>query len=594
MKNKILYIIGGKNFKFNTHIEKNSKVIFFDKYQEGFINQLFLIKEFAKNQNSLQNKWLEFQESVFKNIKLFIDRDEDYQYLLTNLFFEGSVYKTNSIYNFFKLYLIIDLIKNESIENITLIDVSKEIEDFFKINTNILKLSIKIIKFKKKEISISNIIKKYYTSSSLIYLLKKFRKSIKKNNYKNVQTNRVVFCQYVAGSQDFNSGFYSKYFHNVSTLLNQNYSWLFHGVGKISERNECNNLIKSRTNTYGFLNEYFSLNDLWRIIFNYYKIKKKLNKIKTKNIFTFEKINFYSLFSDDWAKSISSPLLDILFFEIKFTNFLKVNRNVKEILYLMEFQPWESMLNKVAKNFGVKTKGTTHINIRPNLMQYYNSKLIHSYLHLPTLVGVNSEFCKKIFLKSGFNIEELINIEAQRYNYLLDNDETFDKKKIYNKKIILIITSINPIETKEMLEVFSLTRSNVYFEKIYIKEHPSLPVNPIISSSIKDFPSYEVISGSMIDAFKYSDIVYTSNGSSTLLESVLCKKNTVTLLTLSSLPTPAFDKAPNLYFAYDKISLSEIFTKLIKDQNISNFNFNLKKDLYLNKNLHLWSKFLKI
>ena len=264
MKNKILYIIGGKNFKFNAHIEKNSKVIFFDKYQEGFINQLFLIKEFAKNQNSLQNKWLEFQESVFKNIKLFIDRDEDYQYLLTNLFFEGSVYKTNSIYNFFKLYLIIDLIKNESIENITLIDVSKEIEDFFKINTNILKLSIKIIKSKKKEISISNIIKKYYTSSSLIYLLKKFRKSIKKNNYKNVQTNRVVFCQYVAGSQDFNSGFYSKYFHNVSTLLNQNYSWLFHGVGKISERNECNNLIKSRTNTYGFLNEYFSLNDIWR------------------------------------------------------------------------------------------------------------------------------------------------------------------------------------------------------------------------------------------------------------------------------------------------------------------------------------------
>ena len=168
------------------------------------------------------------------------------------------------------------------------------------------------------------------------------------------------------------------------------------------------------------------------------------------------------------------------------------------------------------------------------------------------------------------------------------------KKKIYNKKVILIITSINPIETKEMLEVFSLTRSNVYFEKIYIKEHPSLPVNSIISSSIKDFPSYEVISGSMIDAFKYSDIVYTTNGSSTLLESVLCKKNTVTLLTLSSLPTPAFDKAPNLYFAYDKISLSEILSKLIKDQNISNFNFNLKKDLYLNKNLHLWSKFLEI
>jgi len=589
MKNKILYIIGGKNFKFNTHIDKNSKVIFFDKYHEGFINQLFLIKEFTKNQNSLQNKWLEFQESVFKHIKLFIDKDEDYQYFLTNLFFEGSVYKTNSIYNFFKLYLIIKFIKDENLECITLVDVSKEVEDFFKINKDILNLSIEIITFKKKEISIIEIIKKYYTSSPLIYLLKKFRKLIKKNNYKNVQTNRVVFCQYVAGSQDFNRGFYSKYFQKVSLLLNQNYSWLFHGVGKISEKKECINLIKSRINTYGFLNEYFSLNDIWRASFRYYKIKKKLKKIKLKNIFIFEKINFYSLFSEDWIKSISSPLLDILFFEIKFTNFLKANRKVKEILYLMEFQPWELMLNKVSKKFGIKTKGTTHINIRPNLMQYYNSKLIHSHLYLPTIVGVNSEFCKEIFIKNGFNIEKLINIEAQRYNYLLDSDETS-----YNKKAILIVTSINPVETKEMLEVFSSTKSNVYFEKIYIKEHPSLPVNHIINSSIKDFPPYEVIFGSMIDAFKYSDIVYTSNGSSTLLESVLCKKNTVTLITLSSLPTPAFDKAPNLHFVYDKISLSETFIKLIKDQNIKNFNFNLKKNLYLNKNLNLWSKFLEI
>ena len=162
----------------------------------------------------------------------------------------------------------------------------------------------------------------------------------------------------------------------------------------------------------------------------------------------------------------------------------------------------------------------------------------------------------------------------------------FLKKK---NKTILITTSINPLETKEMLEVFAL--SNINFDKVYLKEHPSLSVNSIIKS-IKSFPAYELVSGSMSDAFKYSDIVYTANGSSTLLEAVLSKKYTVTLFTLSSLPTPAFQNATNLYFAYDEISLSKILRKLIDNEDLNNSSHDLKNDLYLNKNLNLWSKFL--
>ena len=94
----------------------------------------------------------------------------------------------------------------------------------------------------------------------------------------------------------------------------------------------------------------------------------------------------------------------------------------------------------------------------------------------------------------------------------------------------------------------------------------------------------------MSDAFKFSDIVYTANGSSTLIESVL-SKNIQYLFTLSSLPA-RFENATNLYFAYDENSLSEILKKLIKNEEINNFTNDLKNDLYLNKNLNLWSRFL--
>ena len=156
----------------------------------------------------------------------------------------------------------------------------------------------------------------------------------------------------------------------------------------------------------------------------------------------------------------------------------------------------------------------------------------------------------------------------------------------------MISTSINYRETKELLEIFFL--SNTKFEKVYIKEHPRMPVRPIIESSIKGFPSYELIGGSMQDAFQLSDIVYVANSSSVLLESVLLKKQTVSLISLSTLPIPAINKASNLYFVEDESSLSNIFAQLTNESKTDILKNDTVNDLYLNKDLHLWHKFLKV
>ena len=585
MKIDNLYIIGGDQSKLSVEIAKNSQVVFFDKLQTGFNHQFSLIKKFKDQQHSLSEKWLNFQEIVFKKLIPLINKDEEYRYLLSNLFFEASNYKTNTVYQFYKLHLIINHIKEENIKNIFLINVPQEIQKFFDHNSKILSINLNIISIQKKNFKKKNII----INSIFFQLFKELRKKFKNKYFKIQQHNKVVLCQCVLGSQSYNNSFRSKYFEDVSILLNNNYSWLFHGVGNFSENREYKKIIKSNIRSYGFLNNYLYYFDFLKIIYSFNRIRKKFKIINIRNLFIFEGINYYNLFKQEWLRSISNVLLDSLFYEKKFQNFFKKNSKISEILYLLEFHPWESMLNKVAKKSGIKTKGITHINIRPNLMQYYHSKLIYSYSYFPTLVGINSEFSKKIFLKSGFNFQQLHEIEAHRYNYLSNYlDKSIPKKKKINKSI-LITTSINPLETREMLEVFSL--SNVNFDKIYLKEHPSLSVNSIIKS-IKSFPDYEIVSGSMSDALKFSDIVYTANGSSTLIESVLSKKYTVTLFTLSSLPTPAFENATNLYFAYDETSLSEILKKLIKNEEINDFTNDLKNDLYLNKNLNLWSRFL--
>ena len=97
----------------------------------------------------------------------------------------------------------------------------------------------------------------------------------------------------------------------------------------------------------------------------------------------------------------------------------------------------------------------------------------------------------------------------------------------------------------------------------------------------------------MPDVFQYSDIVYTANGSSVLLESVLNKKQTISLISLSSLPIPSIQKASNLHLIYDVNSLSKILNRLINEP-ISKTSINDNNNyLYLDEELNLWREFIK-
>ena len=57
---------------------------------------------------------------------------------------------------------------------------------------------------------------------------------------------------------------------------------------------------------------------------------------------------------------------------------------------------------------------------------------------------------------------------------------------------------------------------------------------------------------------------------------------------------PAIDKAPNLYFVEDENSLSNTLTQLTNEIEIDYTKNAVTNDLYLDKELSLWRKFLKI
>ena len=178
-----LYILGGNETKAQIKINKNSKVIFIDVEQEGY-NKVSIIKNFQEKQNILREDWLNFQEQVFKKIKPKIDKDEDFYYVLYNLFFESSPNKTNSIYKFFKIKLIVEYIKSKKIKNVFLYNVPKDIEIFFHLNSSKLNIYIKTLKKKKRKFLskkfFKNLLKKYFVLSIINRFAAEYKKKLEK------------------------------------------------------------------------------------------------------------------------------------------------------------------------------------------------------------------------------------------------------------------------------------------------------------------------------------------------------------------------------------------------------------------------------
>ncbi len=584
-----VYIIGGVK-KISARINSNSKVIFLDKVKKGFENQIFLIKKLQDDSDILRKKFVKLQEHVFTQIQHLAKEDDDYRYILTNLFFEAAPYKSDTVYRFFKLSLIIDYIVENKIKKLYLVNVTEDIANFFINNSQKLSFYVEKVSIKKKNLSLKSQLLRSTLGALLSNLFIEFKKKKNKISTQNSYFKKVVLSS--SPGHSFNNGFSSHYFADVSALLNKDYAWLFMYHGDISKLHEESKLIKSEVNSFGFLDSYFSLTNFKEILIDYFRIRKKLKSIKLENLFIFEKVDYLNLIKSDWLMSISTVLINTLIFEKKFKNFFKINSKIEEIIYLMEYQPWEFVLNKVAHKNNVKTKASIHSILRPNFMNYHCSEFIHSFYYIPSYVGANNNLSKARFLENGFNSKQTLKIEAQRYNYLIKNSDMLNQKISKIRKSILISTSTNYKETKELLETFFL--SNIVFEKVYIKEHPHMPVRSIIDNSIKGFPPYELVEGSVQNAFKLSDIVYVANSSSVLLESVLSKKHTVSLISLSTLPMPAIDKAPNLYFVEDENSLSNTLTQLTNEIEIDYTKNAVTNDLYLDKELSLWRKFLKI
>ena len=108
--------------------------------------------------------------------------------------------KTNVVYLFFKLYLIIDQIKKEKIQNVYLVNVNKIISDFFNSNKQNFSFQIKKTYIRESETFslniLKNILKKKKVPSLIFSLLKEYKKKQQKIIPKRKFSRKIVLSYY--------------------------------------------------------------------------------------------------------------------------------------------------------------------------------------------------------------------------------------------------------------------------------------------------------------------------------------------------------------------------------------------------------------
>ena len=92
-------------------------------------------------------------------------------------------------------------------------------------------------------------------------MVNEYKKKRHKIIPKKTQYNKVVLSYNYPGGQSFNKEFKSKFFEEVSSLLNKDHHWLFQYVGETSKLGKENKLLSTNFTTFSFLDAYFTYMD---------------------------------------------------------------------------------------------------------------------------------------------------------------------------------------------------------------------------------------------------------------------------------------------------------------------------------------------
>tara|TARA_E500000178_G_scaffold2908_1_gene3078 strand:- start:2666 stop:4414 length:1749 start_codon:yes stop_codon:yes gene_type:complete len=576
----ILVNIEGNEIDLFEYIDKNSKLL-----KEQYLNIIFDLSNLTLNNQPLKNQ-LYFQDHSLWEMSLIQEK---------------NIYKNSYIFKTIKYLALKKIIKENKNKNIEIFFLENDLANYLEkefetakiiFNNKLDSFKVKIIQIIKKKIWFQFLFFIYYFLKNCTF--RKF------NNKVFSKKKFFIFSYFTHYDKERfnNENFYPKQWSNLweNIIDNSNFFQIFLPNKKFKFFFQLENFLKKKNfknlKNENFIN-YFIFYKYFFKVFKDFKLYRSkdiylsiVEKIKDNKDFKyFFEINEELFISSFAGYTLLQNLLWINIFENLFKNLPKHDYG----LYIFENQPWEKAFVRCWQKYNQgELIGYCHTTINFWHLNYFN---IEDYNRLddykkfsPDFIAVSSEISKNFIVNQSIDLNKIIEVEALRYNWILNNkvklNNTFDK----NKKILFLGDYEKNIN-KNLIRIMNQSKDDLIklgFE-VSFKPHPATKVKNIddnITLTDRDLEK-------LINAHNY---IVSSNSTSAVIEALSCGLITFLFvdknnLNLSPLKNTKIEKKVDFFSTKEELIYK-----------IANFKNNLEpiEYYYLDKELKKWKKTLKI
>ena len=557
-----------------------------------------VLKIVKENYERLRNEYLKWIED-FPNqnvdnitIKNFLDpKNTDYPNLFSTLLYEKNTIKENSkvILTCLKMMIIEEIITN------------KDIKILFYNGDNIDELkTLKIlcdkigIKFKHKKIVYLKpslrkfLFKNKILSASFIFFRQFLRSLFSKTILNKKKKYNFTFLIYFPFFDYKNKNkFESNYVQSLNKVLDKykiRYLLFYNNVKNFSYLNFLKILKefkKKEKHDFILLDELVNPLNLPNLF-----LKAVYQSFKNKNLLTSKifkmnnrNLNLYYIHEYEWEISVCGLIYMKNFILNKIFRNLSINKKKNDILfYPLEMQGWEAILNSNLNKEKIISVGFVHTIIKSMSLKYFSydfSISKNKKCLLPKYVATNGELSKSHFIENGIKKEKILEIEAQRFQYLNNFQKTSSKN-------ILIALPVNTCEKEKLINLANYLFDNLKGKHgLIIRPHPTQKIDlKKIRKGIK------ISTTPMLNDLSQAYCLISTINSSTLFESSYLNCNTYVFNPNNDIIYKNFKYEKNFQIFSSKL---EILNRIIDSQQTTKNNkFSDNDDIYLDKNFNRW------
>ncbi len=331
--------------------------------------------------------------------------------------------------------------------------------------------------------------------------------------------------------------FRSRYWEGLHDVLADrpggvNWVWMYTPTKQASLRDMVR--FRDRCNRAGGEDRFFMLEEflprrpVWKALRRFWRLSRAGRRVAvatTRFRLGDSRIDFYPLMAHDWACSLSGiAAMEAVTHAMIFERMARRLPARPWGCYLWENQPWEQVLVAAwRRDPRARVIANEHDVLKPlNLRLFADPQTYEesgpSAPPLPQVLAVNGAHAQGHLARSGFPAKRLIPAEALRYGALA---EASRKGADETGGALLVVTGYLEAETRFQLRlvVAAAARPGVLapFRNVVIKEHPFLPVEPILQRMKLDF-KYQLTDWSLGDLWPTCAVAVLANSTGAVLD----------------------------------------------------------------------------